>query len=686
MSTSADYSIYQEKINQVIACIFKKFDPTNNMEAAEPGDTIQFVDSQIPQLRGGNYQVNTSQSTNQQGGLNIVGKQQKFHIDGPRFQIAPQDILSVFPPAGSSGNHGHVLPHLALKRVSIPWETGRAQTFPWNNPDEATGTEFDPWIALLLFDESEMPEVIPETLEAIKLDDDFNEKDQKVNTIEVEKTLMENLLAGDDLRYLAHIRQKTDSTNHHKLISEKAFVVSKRLPKTNGTSTVHLVSLANFPEASDSSKVKFISLYSWSFTCAKTKPVFRDLLQNLDARAFRMYGENYTVDHAYADKGYVPLPHFLRKGLQTISWYRSPLLPNTKCFTSPNLTMAHGSDHYLEFDDTGSKMLHVSYAAAWQLGRMLTLKQTEAALAIQRLKRRVAQAVKTNQLQKGEYLDFLRAKSRSENQQKIIDCVKALANSADCLDAPEVCQGLSFDSVIVKWLIKLISLDAVPFNYLVPHQAMLPQNSLRFFALDFNWIIALIEGALSVGGNERFNLPTPTYKKRIVFSGFLLRSEVVGDYPDMNIAAYPQLLDEDDTTAIGRAPLIKRQLSNEVLLCMFPMSGHLNEAGELINEKPIQTLDFFLNKEALQMGFDVDNEVLVKKVRNKQGEQKQESPDANYPLKVASLLNEQRALNLPAFLAGLNQFLIGDDKVSEPFEFALQMMEGVPKVRVKVVS
>jgi hypothetical protein len=51
---------------------------------------------------------------------------------------------------------------------------------------------------------------------------------------------------------------------------------------------------------------------------------------------------------------------------------------------------------------------------------------------------------------------------------------------------------------IHQWLAHLVLLTGVPFEYLVPDEAMLPQESVRFFFVDENWIERMIDGALSV--------------------------------------------------------------------------------------------------------------------------------------------------------------------------------------------
>lgn len=121
------------------------------------------------------------------------------------------------------------------------------------------------------------------------------------------------------------------------------------------------------------------------------------------------------------------------------------------------------------------------------------------------------------------------------------------------------------------WLSSLALLQGVPFNYLVPDEAMLPPESIRFFYLDSNWISALTDGAMSIGRNlssdtntSEMNLQKaiqPAVKKQVrrsltkrrakafglqatevdstIISGFLLRSSLVLDYPGIAVDVYP---------------------------------------------------------------------------------------------------------------------------------------------------
>ena len=121
-----------------------------------------------------------------------------------------------------------------------------------------------------------------------------------------------------------------------------------------------------------------------------------------------------------------------------------------------------------------------------------------------------------------------------------------------------------------NWLARLKLLYGVPFNYLVPDEGMVPPESIRFFYLNLNWIDALLDGAFSIGRDlsadeksaelnlDRALLPQirpgvhaaagllrakglgqagadPSMQ---VVSGFLLRSRLVTEYPNLGVYAY----------------------------------------------------------------------------------------------------------------------------------------------------
>jgi len=103
---------------------------------------------------------------------------------------------------------------------------------------------------------------------------------------------------------------------------------------------------------------------------------------------------------------------------------------------------------------------------------------------------------------------------------------------------------------IETWLRRLRRLNGVPFNYLVPSERMLPNESIRFFNVDFNWLFALIEGACSIGQSSELDdalhaLTAPRLRAAAAgeqppdaASGFLLRSQVVAGWPKLEIVAH----------------------------------------------------------------------------------------------------------------------------------------------------
>jgi hypothetical protein len=123
-------------------------------------------------------------------------------------------------------------------------------------------------------------------------------------------------------------------------------------------------------------------------------------------------------------------------------------------------------------------------------------------------------------------------------------------------------------ATVTSFLGRLTLLHGVPFAYLVPHENLLPAESLKFFSIDPQWINALLGGAVSVGRPEtigfllnkamagnygvlkeartrRFrdrgiepptnvNYDAPTYE----FSGFLLRSRILQGWPGLEVRAF----------------------------------------------------------------------------------------------------------------------------------------------------
>jgi hypothetical protein len=132
---------------------------------------------------------------------------------------------------------------------------------------------------------------------------------------------------------------------------------------------------------------------------------------------------------------------------------------------------------------------------------------------------------------------------------------------------------------VAAWLGRLHALIGVPFGYLVPDERMLPPESIRFFRLDENWVRALLDGAFSLGRDlttegdgasanvDRAAFPAVFDQAREAaprraregvadtpgpkaWTGFLLRSSVVADYPGLGVNVYPKGGTPDDKTTV----------------------------------------------------------------------------------------------------------------------------------------
>ncbi len=508
---------------------------------------IEFTSYHQPKLLDGDYEMAVTHKTNLQA-LPFKAATQYFSVNGPRFELPPKDVKSVFPPDKSLGEYDTVLPHIMFNRSTLPWE----RTI--DGKSTANAKTVQPWLALLLFDQSEINEgktidlskvsskVItvaellkptePSPPEFPKIKKELAQSnDDKLTVIDVPKSLLWQVMPSrEELAMMAHIREGV-GTDGLPNTPEYPVIFSSRLPKPSSESVMHLVSLesranllSEFASGGPTSgRVRLVSLKSWTFASIANKKLFAGGL--LDAwkqdgqdvqptkdHLFRMSSVGRPKSAKYLEQGFVPSKHLTRQGNNVVSWYRGPLVPGDNAdIELDGLLPAKVSDQLVRYDSTTS-MFDVSLSAAWELGRLLTLQTKSIAIKLFNWKRAHAHA----------------SKQTSSNL--------PLGTTGQ---VPP-----SFPGAITNWFNELSLLEHIPFNYLVPKGEMLPAESVRFFKLDSNWITALLDGAYSLGRvlnsdfkNDKANyeavVPTPG-----VMSGFLLRSSVVAGWPHLAVAGY----------------------------------------------------------------------------------------------------------------------------------------------------
>ena len=168
---------------------------------------------------------------------------------------------------------------------------------------------------------------------------------------------------------------------------------------------------------------------------------------------------------------------------------------------------------------------------------------------------------------------------------------------------------------LANWLSRLSLLHGVPFNYLVPDEKMLPPESIRFFYLDANWTSAVVDGAFSIGRNltndaSNFSLNVdkavqpgvmetvknhvPVHRSRLfgmpggdapaLITGFLLRSSVVLENPDLGVYAFPT---NEPANALDILRLEIMGPGSDTLICL--VSG---DAVRIDIHQPTQALHY----------------------------------------------------------------------------------------------
>jgi hypothetical protein len=610
------------------------------------GQKIEFIANHLPALEEGRYDIVVEQSISVGGGA-LTGSpfksaSQSFVITGDRFSLKPDDIYKVFPPESSLGDHSNVLPHVVLTRSTLPWE-------------RASGAGAGvPWLALLLFEEGEKPEPQVVALGQLKDTSRYTAKfptftlelgqaeADKVTVIEVKASVLQNVLpTGGDLAYLAHVRQGTNSSGQPSG-DELAVAICNRLPVNGGISTVHLVSLEgryksdgsfDYQGAQGDALVRLVSLHSWSFACLDEQQSFKGLLTNVNHApgALRLPDNGDAAARKYFARGFVPVTHSLRGGEKTVSFYHGPLAPGAH--TSDVPLPARAADELLRFDPAIG-MFDVSYAAAWELGRLLALQSKQFSVGLYNWKRANAQRLK-------------------QAEQVLLHPHLPSSSTTDAGEMP---------TSLTSWLYDLSLLKGVPFNYLVPDESMLPRESVRFFRLDSLWVECILDGAFCVGRvatsdheqDQTVDVAAVADAHEEV-TGFLLRSDAVSGWPGL-------LVDAADAAGGKLECLRMDRLSSNVLLCLF--------AGEVARAA------LHLKPEDLHFGIDTpdhDYPRFHKKLRDNWGQETATVIPA-MPWRQQSA----RTLDISALAAQIKS--ASKESTFTSAQFALEMVEGVDMV------
>lgn len=593
-------------------------------------EETKIVQCFLPPMVAGKYAVEANQEVLKDGvAIQSISKTFDLGVDAARFTLQPIDIYSVYPPANKSGIYSGTLPSVVFSRRTLPWERtidGKPPAFQRNDTPEDDQNPIAsppvPWMAVLLFDEDEMKGLkinistvkdilpsshsnskitCPEISESTATGDsilklmEWEKPTDGCYTIDITKEQFEEQIPSmASLSYLAHAKEVNilhkDKEGILDIVPKEekegegetgmfSVLVGNKLPVVGKSHTAIVVSLegyANYLEGASSKKiiptgnsVRLVVLANWNFDNSG-EASFLSLVEGIETKSMKIIKSSDATNELtpFFESGYTALEHLTRVGAKTVSWYHGPFVPQLASASSKKITFS-SSDSALRYDKS-TGLFDVSFAAAWQLGRILALQNKEYAKAM--LNWRMAQQQSITRKKQQEAIGII-VKNDTDIpvKDKVIQYLGHLNNvtipqSVALIEEKDTSE---IPKEVVTFLQQLYKFHGVPFSYLIPHEFYLEKNhqslgkeysgTLSTFYIDPNWIEALLDGALSIGRIQN----TDVLLDRIISSGliidgyidqktreeqedrrvlnvtgFLLRSDLVSGWRGLEIEAY----------------------------------------------------------------------------------------------------------------------------------------------------
>lgn len=342
-------------------------------------DKFKLTDKIVPPAKSGERVFSASQTVVQNGiAVGNYSAEQNYIISHSAFTLGADEVFGVYPQNGETGDFKNTIPYITFNDRTLPWV-------------------FDgkPYIALLTLKNDE---VIRQGEIAVKdlfspVPDTFfpsrscfpkayaEEDTDCCRYIDISaQTYSDIFPSASDISLLAHAKQLDLSGAADKICVKDGYfsvvLANRFVPSSDGGETscvCHLVTVFGHGNGIPAGfgKVRLVSLYSWNIRSHSImgKPFIRltdGLSKNCGTIGLGLCGGEAALK-----------PHYTRTGEMTYSLYRSPLAAQ-ELEELPLLSSAHTADGRLIYDkETG--IFDVSYAAAFQLGRLITLSQPKIA-------------------------------------------------------------------------------------------------------------------------------------------------------------------------------------------------------------------------------------------------------------------------------------------------------------------
>lgn len=581
-------------------------------------ELTKIIEAFSPSLTAGLYDVEVVQEiTHHSQSLQKVQKSMQFAVDAARFTINSTDIYSVYPPENTTGQYVNHLPHIVFNRRTLPWE---------RTVDGKVALETPlPWMAVVLLDQEDMKSINivqtqlkdviqgsqndgimrPEIYGQNKNKDlklvTWENPEQKCLTMDLSAEQYRNYIpAYEDLPYMSHSKEvhitHKDPNGIGDVQGDVAYfsvLTGNRIVSDDMAYTAVLVSLEghqNYLQSlkSITQKVRVVVLSHWSFVSHGTT-TFETLVSNIQLKKMAVEANGDTELAKVCTHGYFPMPHHMRNGVKTYSWYRSPMIPNAVKIQDADFILYSCSDAAMYYDQA-TGMMDISLAAAWELGKTLALQNKEFGKAmITWHADPYASSSADEKMTKSKLVAWLNDPSQKNHQ----------------TEKQEWKEYKPFSGEVTRFLTSLARLEGIPLSYLIPDVRYITDldqeaNAMSIFYIDPKWIAALLDGALSIGRFAHTQINQDVYINKIkdvmsgiygyeFVTGFLLHSRLVSGWRGTEIKVYDDL---NGHPLLGEDRIRFERITPDIFLGVFR-----GEIKQLIITQPYEGLHYGIKKE-----------------------------------------------------------------------------------------
>jgi hypothetical protein len=343
---------------------------------------FRFGDSSPPAIEEGTYTALMTQNVKfDKADADSFSVQKSFKITANNERMTDADIFSVYPPENAQGTFSGTLPFIVFNSEHYPW----LKEFYDGVGNRA------PWLALIVVSAAEIS-----SGEAVETDVKYSDisslsepgvyfpfkpsgyakPDDNIHILTISKKLFGEIFPDkDDLRWLAGLKV-TDLSNAEDSLAEHdgrySYIFANRfIPGIDNqklASGVFLVSAADYYDEKsleNCDKIRFVSIKNYNiYNETDDDKSFVTLTNGL-------HGNSSEIKNPALKK------HYLRSGEITYSLFSSPLInftsdsPRNEEIGGENRFTSDGRMIYIK--DIG--IFDISYAAAFNLGKLITLSR-----------------------------------------------------------------------------------------------------------------------------------------------------------------------------------------------------------------------------------------------------------------------------------------------------------------------